>query len=163
MAITRTNMIDDDGSGTTGTIINNAWKQEFYGQIDAFADGVWVDIPYNAANFSVVAGSGTWTVAASSTVAKVIVNQKTTVVAFTLPATITGSPTILKIIVPGLGTLARQFGTTFHWKGDSGAAAGYLEVSPGHNGLILLRDLGGTPWMADANLYLVGQTIISTT
>jgi hypothetical protein len=37
MPITRTAMIDDDGSGTTGTIINNAWKQEFYGQIDSFA------------------------------------------------------------------------------------------------------------------------------
>jgi hypothetical protein len=34
MAITRTAMIDDDGSGTTGTIINNAWKTEFYDQID---------------------------------------------------------------------------------------------------------------------------------
>jgi hypothetical protein len=32
-------MIDDDGSGTTGTIINNAWKQELYNQIDALAGG----------------------------------------------------------------------------------------------------------------------------
>ena len=35
MAITRTPIIDDDGSGTKGTIIDNAWKQELYGQIDA--------------------------------------------------------------------------------------------------------------------------------
>jgi len=28
-------MTDDDGTGTTGTIINNAWKQELYNQIDA--------------------------------------------------------------------------------------------------------------------------------
>jgi hypothetical protein len=33
--ITRTAMVDDDGTGTTGTIINNAWKTEFYNQIDA--------------------------------------------------------------------------------------------------------------------------------
>jgi hypothetical protein len=33
--ITRTPIIDDDGSGTTGTGIDNAWKQQFYGQIDA--------------------------------------------------------------------------------------------------------------------------------
>lgn len=33
--ISRTPMVDDDGSGTTGTIINNAWKQELYSQIDA--------------------------------------------------------------------------------------------------------------------------------
>jgi len=34
MAITRTSMVDDDGSGTVGTIINNAWKTELYNQID---------------------------------------------------------------------------------------------------------------------------------
>ena len=34
MPITRTAMVDDDGSGLTGTILNNAWKQELYGQID---------------------------------------------------------------------------------------------------------------------------------
>jgi hypothetical protein len=28
-------MIDDDGSGTTGTIINAAWKSELYDQVDA--------------------------------------------------------------------------------------------------------------------------------
>jgi hypothetical protein len=28
-------MTDDDGTGTTGTIFNNAWKTQFYDQIDA--------------------------------------------------------------------------------------------------------------------------------
>jgi hypothetical protein len=32
--ITRTALVDDDGTGTTGTIINNAWKQQLYDQID---------------------------------------------------------------------------------------------------------------------------------
>ena len=41
MPITRTAMIDDDGSGTTGTIINNAWKTELYNQIDALASPAW--------------------------------------------------------------------------------------------------------------------------
>ena len=35
MPITRTIIVDDDGSSTTGTIFNNAWKQELYNQIDA--------------------------------------------------------------------------------------------------------------------------------
>jgi hypothetical protein len=35
MPITRTPIIDDSGSGKDGTVIDNAWKQEFYGQIDA--------------------------------------------------------------------------------------------------------------------------------
>ena len=37
MPITRTPIIDDDGSGRTGTPIDNVWKQEFYDQIDASA------------------------------------------------------------------------------------------------------------------------------
>jgi len=35
MPITRTAIQDDDGSGKTGTVIDNAWKQELYNQIDA--------------------------------------------------------------------------------------------------------------------------------
>ena len=35
MNITRTAIVDDDLSGTTGTVLDNAWKQELYGQIDA--------------------------------------------------------------------------------------------------------------------------------
>jgi len=35
MAITRTAITDDDGTGTTGTVVDNAWKQELYNQIDA--------------------------------------------------------------------------------------------------------------------------------
>lgn len=62
MAITRTPIVDDDGSGTTGTALDNAWKQEFYDQIDAadtaLASGVFdavigltaVGGPYNPLN-----------------------------------------------------------------------------------------------------------------
>lgn len=39
MPITRTNIIDDDGTGQTGTPLNNTWKQELYDQIDAVASG----------------------------------------------------------------------------------------------------------------------------
>jgi hypothetical protein len=34
MSIIRTPIVDDDGSGQTGTVLDNAWKQEFYNQID---------------------------------------------------------------------------------------------------------------------------------
>lgn len=32
--ITRTSLVDDDGTGTTGTVINDALKQSLYDQID---------------------------------------------------------------------------------------------------------------------------------
>jgi hypothetical protein len=58
MPITRTIMIDDDGSGTTGTILNNAWKQELYNQIDAFAAaapqvGTWVPVDASGAGLAI--------------------------------------------------------------------------------------------------------------
>jgi hypothetical protein len=39
MPITRTPIIDDDGSGRTGTVLDNAWKQELYNQIDGYVGG----------------------------------------------------------------------------------------------------------------------------
>jgi len=68
MAITRTAMVDDDGSGTTGTIINNAWKTEFYNQIDGAlgsAGGNWLAHPFAAGDFGAL-GGGTWTVGAGA-------------------------------------------------------------------------------------------------
>lgn len=64
MPITRTIMTDDDGSGTTGTILNNAWLQTIYGQIDTLVGG-WQAIPFNAADFSGTGGM-TWTLAAGN-------------------------------------------------------------------------------------------------
>lgn len=40
MPIDRTPIIDDDGTGTTGTVIDNAWKQELYDQIDSYGAGI---------------------------------------------------------------------------------------------------------------------------
>jgi hypothetical protein len=48
MAIERTPIVDDDGSGHTGTILDAAWKDELYNQIDAYAAllGPSASIPY---------------------------------------------------------------------------------------------------------------------
>ena len=73
MAITRTPMVDDDGTGTTGTVINNAWKQQFYDQIDAadaaaaFTGGIWTPVPYTAGDFYGVSAM-VWTVEAADLV-----------------------------------------------------------------------------------------------
>jgi hypothetical protein len=85
ITIARTPIVDDDHSGTTGTSLDNAWKQELYGQIDGalgqqftkdsaqdaklalINTGAWTDVPFNAANFSALAPM-TWTVGASAVV-----------------------------------------------------------------------------------------------
>jgi hypothetical protein len=65
MPITRTPLVDDDGSGTTGTVLNNAWQTNLYNAIDALAGGTWGNVPFSAANFTAV-GGGTWTVGAGA-------------------------------------------------------------------------------------------------
>ena len=65
MGIQRTAMVDDDGTGTTGTILNNAWKQELYGQIDSYVQGAWNAKTFNAGDWTVSAG-GTITLSAAN-------------------------------------------------------------------------------------------------
>ena len=104
MAITRTPIVDDDGSGTTGTVINNAWKQQFYDQIDAVAPGppAWVDVPYSASNFT-ASGAMTWTVdAGDQLLFRYAISGKVGLILFDISnTTVGGTPgTHLDILLP---------------------------------------------------------------
>jgi hypothetical protein len=62
MPINRTVMIDDDLTGMTGTVPNNAWLQELYGQIDAAdatatADQPWITMPVGPMNWRLANGT----------------------------------------------------------------------------------------------------------
>lgn len=63
MAITRTPIIDDDGSMTVGTVFENAWKQELYDQIDgaiaALPPAGTITAPYKIAGQAALTLSGT--------------------------------------------------------------------------------------------------------
>ena len=96
MAITRTSQVDDDGSGTTGTIWNNAWKQELYDQIDATTASA-------TSSFSFVDASGAGLVLnAVATLVDVRPGSKLYYVACQVvyPATATTQPAVL-----GFGSL----------------------------------------------------------
>jgi hypothetical protein len=61
MGITRTIMVDDDGSGQTGTVLNNAWLQTIYNQIDGVAGSVpatWTPIDASGAGLTFGSPSG---------------------------------------------------------------------------------------------------------
>jgi hypothetical protein len=62
VAITRTPIVDDDGSGTTGTVIDNAWKQELYNQIDGLGTVQAYSVAWSCASGPApVVGNGTLT------------------------------------------------------------------------------------------------------
>jgi len=109
--IPRATWTDDDGSGTTGTIINNARLQgDVYDKVDAiFAAagglaiagplvergrgapiGEWLTIPYSAGIFT-ASGSMTWTVSvAPSTLAYTVIGR-TVILFFNIGGTIGGT------------------------------------------------------------------------
>jgi hypothetical protein len=62
MPITRTPIHDDDGSGLTGTILDNAWKTELYNQIDGtvppYSEGSWTPTDASGAGLVLSAASG---------------------------------------------------------------------------------------------------------
>lgn len=155
MPITRTPMIDDDGSGTTGTILNNAWKQELYGQIDAFV-GPWIDVPFNAANFA--ATGGTWTVTAPSVgrYSYAIVGTTLLVQLYITGTTIGGSPSSLNVQLPA---------AIKAWQGGSfatniGGLTGVLLQQGQGISMTLYRDILGTPWPAGTIHGPVGSFVL---
>jgi hypothetical protein len=153
MAITRTPMVDDDGTGTTGTVINNAWKQEFYDQIDASLGGTWTAIPYNPANFT--AQAGTWTVEAAD-----ILNfsyttiGKTMIINFFFESTsVLGATADLRAAIPAGKRAAAYTQQTCRAVNAGGApTVGLVAVSPNGTYLEFYPDLtASTTWTAATN------------
>lgn len=64
MAITRTPIVNDDGTLTTGTVLNTAWKDELYDQIDAAIGAAVPSTPISVAN----GGTGATTLTAKGVV-----------------------------------------------------------------------------------------------
>jgi len=149
-------MIDDDGTGTTGTVLNNAWLQTIYGQIDA-ADaalvGPWTPVPYNAADFT--ATGGTWAVATFNTFVYMRVGNMLTVAFQMSNSTIGGSPVSLDIKIPGGFTSAWHIGGTYSLFQGGGANSGYWAAINGNTVINLHRDILGSPFTAGAN-YVAG-------
>jgi hypothetical protein len=130
MAISRTAWIDDDGTGTTGTVINNAEKTLLYDQIDAAlaalvaagGGGPWIVPPFSAANFTAAPGMA-WTVeAADVTSYAYILQGKTLTVRWYIDSTsVSGTPaTQLRITIPG-GLIAKEYSAQLYIAIDNGA------------------------------------------
>jgi hypothetical protein len=110
VTISRTAWTDDDGTGTTGTVINNAVKTELYDQIDAAL--VSVDNPANLSSSVPVnkGGTGVATLAAHG----VVVGEGTSNVAVVGPDAATGKPLLSQGAAadPAFGDLGVAHGGT---------------------------------------------------
>jgi hypothetical protein len=168
MAITRTAIIDDDGSGKTGTVIDNAWKQELYNQIDGVVGASlpdWIDIPFVAGNFFIAQGTGTWTASGAAPYAFCYtwLSAYTALVHFNLNGgTITGSPVGLgiRLPTPTFPGFHRSLAVPFTGYQSGGGFVGILNCDAGATAFRLLRDIAGTPYPAGP-MNVAGQVIIA--
>ena len=169
MPITRTPMVDDDGSGTTGTILNAAWKTELYDQIDAADASItvpppvppdWIQIPYDAANFT--ATSGAWTVSAANLVTYLYLKTGNSLIfIFNIQNSGVGTASLdLMMALPAGMVAAKQIAGTVRIRGNGVGAVGYTIMVAGEN-LVRARTVAHTPWaVSSGNNDVIGQLII---
>jgi hypothetical protein len=162
ITITRTPWIDDDGTGTTGTVINNAEKQTIYNQIDAALAviapyGYWVDVPFNAANFSGYGGM-TWTVAGSNvpvnhyTITGKTMTWSVRVQTSTVGGTLT--PYLLLMIPAGAtGRLASDGGVHVWAYTAVGNVFAVASIYGGNRQQVVIQNTDATNWVA-GDLFL---------
>jgi hypothetical protein len=170
MAITigRTAWIDDDGTGGTGTVINNAEKTTIYNQIDtalASLEGLavpaaWTTPAYNAADFT-AQGAMTWTVDAGDviTFAYTISGKRMTVAFLFATTTIGGTPSFrLRFKIPSAKVAAK---TTVNpvWVSNNGVAlaGGYAQVDPAGTTIDIYLLAQGNFAAGTNNNYIYGQ------
>lgn len=111
MPITRTPIIDDSGSGKDGTVIDNAWKQQFYDQIDALIGG---QVQPTYGTFTFTDGSGAGLTFTSATGAYAKVGRIVTITAQVIyPSTANGLPAKLAglpFVASGNASLYQGYG-----------------------------------------------------
>ncbi len=137
-------IVDDDGSGTTGTVLNKAiWDQVFV---------PWTDIAFNAANFT-GSSSMTWTVGSLDqiTLAYTLAGDIVTVTFVLTATTVGGTPsTMLQITLP-FSASNHQFCNTYVYQDNGGSAtAGLAQIVSGDN-TIRLYTAGFASWTAATN------------
>lgn len=162
--IIRTPIHDDDGSGHTGTIINNAWKTELYNQIDGYVRGNAYEVPYDGSMFS--ASSGTLTVSSGAyQFIRFTMLDKTAFFYMSISGAVTSASTVRLFITlpPGLvptTTRALSVPAITYYIPGGGAGTGYVEL--GGTNVNMLRDMLGTPWPAASGILLTGQWFYET-
>lgn len=146
---------DDDGTGTTGTILDLA----LFNSIRDYIGASWSSVAFSAGNFT---GNvlGTWTVASGDQASfRYVEIGKTMIVSVLInTSTVGGTPdSELRITVPNGRTIA-GYATGPYVRQQAGTMAMGVWIANGGDTFIRLRtDLSGTVWVASTDAtYIVG-------
>lgn len=152
-------IVDDDGSNTTGTIVNNA---NVWTPIQSYVGGAWTAVAFNAGNFT-ANGSMTWTVESGD-----VENNRYLVIGKTLfwslgivTSTIGGTPnTELRATIPG-GEVAAATGfyTRCAYAVNNGSVVEARAVVAAATYVALLRN-DGANWSTGTNNNVIQFNIV---
>jgi hypothetical protein len=144
-----------------GTVVNNAWKQELYDQIDGITETAWTAVPFNSSNFSALA-PGVWTVVAGNQLAYAWQRNpgtKTVLLQVSVSnSTLSGGATsTLYINLPaGVPLPAGSLNAPLTYFAGA-QLCGVVAIDYNVAYLRLLRDFFGTAWPVGGNLYVAFQ------
>jgi hypothetical protein len=160
-------LVDDDGSNTVGTNWSkDDVKDVLLDPIDA-ALGNWVDVAFNAADYS--SATGTWVPnAASLATYRYRIADRMVYVQFDITGgahTITGAPSTLYVTMPSAVPVSQKALSvpSIYWQA-SGFGTGLMQIQSGTRRMEFLRDINGTAWAnsAGAGLFLRSTFFYST-
>jgi hypothetical protein len=162
MPIQRTYLIDDDGTGTTGTVWDNAELQAVYDAIETYIDpvaaaGTWISVPYSP-GLATASAPGVWTVEPADwqNFAYMIIG-KSMWVSYSIGGTsVSGAPSTLQIALPAgkVGSMLLQNAAMYVNAPTAGGAPpsmGVVNVLGGGTVIRLLKDPSGAPWADSVN------------
>jgi hypothetical protein len=167
VTISRTAWTDDDGTGTTGTVINNAVKTELYDQVDAALASVGNPANLTASVPVNKGGTGVATLAAHG----VVVGEGTSAVAVVGPDAAVGKPLLSAgaSADPAFGDLGVAHGGTgatslaAHGVVVGNGASAVNVTGAGSTGQLLTSNGASADPTFQANAALPGVSTITTT
>lgn len=157
---------DDDGSGTTGTIHNNAWKTAFYNRIDtalaalvtASGGDAWITPAFAAGDYT-ANGALVWTLQSGDVITFAYqINGKTMTVAFVLDTTTLSGTTDFKVFIkiPAAKTAAKKMIAPI-WLNTTGTPeSGYVQADAAGTNLTLFRTAQGNFTLGTNTAYFYG-------
>jgi hypothetical protein len=147
---------DDDGSGTTGTILDNA----FFNSVRDYVGDAWTGIAFNSGNFT---GSGTitWTVASGDQVAYAytVKGKSVTLSWFINTTTVAGTGVELRLAIPAGMTSLRSVRTTYFYSDAGTEGIGLAWQVPGEAFVRLFKSSTVSNWSAATNTTIVAGQI----
>lgn len=140
---------DDDGTGTTGTILDQA----LFHSVRDYAGVAWTDVAFSAGNFT-ANNSMTWTLASGDqTTFTYVEHGKTMIISVLLvTTTVGGTPsTQLRIAVPNGRTIQTTCRGVFNGTDNGTDITGMWEASAGNTYIALYKNPSAGTWTASTN------------